>query len=279
MELNTINNNMFSNLIPKLLETGSSYDNNIFQNIDEFYQANDNVFSNLNKLFNDEHDKIFNDYMENEKIFNFSTKIEKDLNELNYDSEKFLNDLDNEINEKNNEIITILNEKINVDINTFNDNIDKIRIYYKNINVKTFQLEENIINILKKYDEYKSNMEIINKNLNNFNEIDKHLDNINKELMNYMLKYFEKENLKEKIKNYKNNITEINIIKKYLNKLNGLTFVPYCQICMTTIIDRVVIPCGHTFCNTCLLKNEDLEIKRCFICRDDIHNVNKLFIN
>ena len=56
------------------------------------------------------------------------------------------------------------------------------------------------------------------------------------------------------------------------------------RICINNEIDRVVIPCGHTFCNKCLQKNSmnyrnnnNINIY-CPICRTEITNENKIYI-
>ena len=44
---------------------------------------------------------------------------------------------------------------------------------------------------------------------------------------------------------------------------------------MTKIVDRFIVPCGHTACSECLNKCN----KNCFICRNEYTDIKKLFIN
>ena len=280
MELSSFENtNIFSNTIPVLLESQDNYDTNMFQNINDYHDSNNNMFSNLKKIFKDEHERVFSEYIENNTVIDMSKRINSEIQHVEYNSDKYLEDLEKETDVSKRDTIIALNDKLNMDLHQFEDSIRTIRLHYTKINIATFKLEYDIINILKKYDSYHSNMKEIYKNLNKFENIDECLMKIDKELMDYIIEYFNKENLKEKVKIYKGNIREINSLKEYLNKINGISFVPYCQICMTSIIDTVIIPCGHTFCNDCLGKNEDVDIKKCFICREEITKTTKLFIN
>lgn len=271
--------NIFSNTIPKLLESHCDYDTNIFQNITDYHDSNNNMFSNLKKIFKDEHERVFSEYIENNTVIDMSTRINSEIQHVEYNSDKYLEELEKETDDSKRDTIVTLNEKMKLDLHVFEQSIRTIRLHYTKINIATFKLEYDIINILNKYDVYHSTMKDIYKNLNKFENIDACMMKIDKELMNYIIEYFNKENLKEKVKTYKANIKEINSLKDYLNKINGISFVPYCQICMTSIVDTVIIPCGHTFCNDCLGKNEDVEIKKCFICREEITKTTKLFIN
>lgn len=273
------NNNIFSNTIPKLIESHCDYDTNIFQNISDYHDSNNNMFSNLKKKFEDEHERVFSEYIENKTLIDMGKRINTEIQHIEYNSDKYLEELEKETDDSKKDTIVILNDKMNMNLHEFEESIRTIRLYYSKINILTFKLENDIINILKKYDSYHSNMKDIYKNLNKFENIDKYLIKIDNELTDYIIDYFNKEDLKDKVKTYKANIKEINSLKDYLNKINGISFVPYCQICMTSIIDTVVIPCGHTFCNDCLDKNEDIEIKKCFICREEITKTTKLFIN
>ena len=56
----------FMSKISDVLETdgtlGNSYDNNQYENIIDMQSFNQNIFTNLHKLFKDEHERIFNDF-------------------------------------------------------------------------------------------------------------------------------------------------------------------------------------------------------------------------
>jgi hypothetical protein len=48
---------------------------------------------------------------------------------------------------------------------------------------------------------------------------------------------------------------------------------PQCAICLTDSITNAIVPCGHTFCNNCIKKQNTT----CYICRGTIRERIKLF--
>ena len=58
-----------------------------------------------------------------------------------------------------------------------------------------------------------------------------------------------------------------------LREVNCLNQVPNCVLCLDKEIDHVAIPCGHTFCGTCINK-----CKTCGLCRRKITRCQKIFI-
>jgi hypothetical protein len=48
---------------------------------------------------------------------------------------------------------------------------------------------------------------------------------------------------------------------------------PICSICTTEKISVVLLPCGHTFCNNCGLKQR----LQCYICRTSIRERNRIY--
>lgn len=54
---------------------------------------------------------------------------------------------------------------------------------------------------------------------------------------------------------------------------NDLTGAPACSICTTDRITAVLIPCGHTFCNSCAQKQRNI----CFLCRCPVRDRQRLY--
>lgn len=277
MNFNIHNDISFSNLITDVIQDESNelYDNNQYENVIDMQSFNQNTFTNLHKLFNDEHDRIFNIYCVNPVINEITDKVKKDIQEIdiNYDSKTFLEEC-KKANDKDDEDIKNSLD-IDFDLDKFKISIHNLRNYYSKLNIETFKLENEIIEILKKYDVYYSKMKSIFNNLNEFENIDEHINNIDKEICSYITKYFKTKNLDDKFKLYKSNVKKLRLLKKYINEINSINFIPYCNICMNKIVDSVIIPCGHTACHECLSKCE----MKCFICRNSITNIGKLFIN
>ncbi|CAK4071299.1 unnamed protein product [Aphanomyces euteiches] len=57
--------------------------------------------------------------------------------------------------------------------------------------------------------------------------------------------------------------TRVDVVQKEKKELiEGFV----CSICLEKDVNRVLIPCGHIFCNTCI---EQLPRKKCPVCRQD----------
>ena len=67
---------------------------------------------------------------------------------------------------------------------------------------------------------------------------------------------------------------KLDILKNKL-KNKDLTI---CSICMEEQIDCAFIPCGHTFCNKCILKISNNSIFRCFLCRNEVFQFLKIYL-
>ena len=141
--------------------------------------------------------------------------------------------------------------------------------------IHTLNLENEIKEVLIKYDTYYKKIEKIYTTLNEFENIENQIQKIDDEISVLVKDYFEKFDIKKKIDNYYKLIKEINVLKQEINQFNSISFIPYCQICMTKIVDRFIVPCGHTACSECLNKCN----KNCFICRNEYTDIKKLFIN
>jgi len=54
---------------------------------------------------------------------------------------------------------------------------------------------------------------------------------------------------------------------------NDRTGAPTCSICTTERITAVLIPCGHTFCNSCSQKQRNI----CFLCRCPVRDRQRMY--
>jgi|688.fasta_scaffold867394_2 hypothetical protein len=64
----------------------------------------------------------------------------------------------------------------------------------------------------------------------------------------------------------KNNDLSSNLTKTNINELK-------CSICFENNLNICCVPCGHTYCNTCILNSHN-----CFICRGAITCIQKIYI-
>ena len=82
--------------------------------------------------------------------------------------------------------------------------------------------------------------------------------------------------IKNKYIKSRKEIIEYMEIIKYINNYNlGNT----CSICLTNKIDSYYNPCGHTLCSECSDKRKSNAgvYYKCFICREDIIDIRKLY--
>ena len=62
------------------------------------------------------------------------------------------------------------------------------------------------------------------------------------------------------------------IISQYSN-FKSDTCEPQCSICLNEAVSYTIVPCGHTFCNSCIKKQNTT----CYMCRGTIRERVKLF--
>jgi hypothetical protein len=85
--------------------------------------------------------------------------------------------------------------------------------------------------------------------------------------------------IKNKYIKSRKEIIEYMEIIKYINNYNlGNT----CSVCLTNKVDTYYNPCGHTLCSVCSDKFQNMAKVRevyykCFICREDIIDIRKLY--
>ena len=80
------------------------------------------------------------------------------------------------------------------------------------------------------------------------------------------------DNYKELVEGYK----KWNICRQIITQYNNFksdTQDPMCAICLTEPVSTAIVPCGHTFCNSCIKKQNTT----CYMCRGTIRERIKLF--
>ena len=80
------------------------------------------------------------------------------------------------------------------------------------------------------------------------------------------------DNYKELVEGYK----KWNICRQIISQFNNFkseSHDPMCAICLTEPVSTAIVPCGHTFCNNCIKKQNTT----CYMCRGTIRERIKLF--
>ena len=69
---------------------------------------------------------------------------------------------------------------------------------------------------------------------------------------------------------------ELNILFRYSPHFTENDPRNLCPVCMTREVSAACVPCGHTMCHTCAYR---LDEDRCFLCRNKLDKVIKLFFS
>ena len=156
------------------------YDNNIFENVNELNTNSNNIFTKLNKLFENEYDRIYNNFKKENNITDIIKK-----NEIVYNSQDFLKNIENENEQNNNIVKKKLEKEIKIDFKEFNNNLINLKNIYTNKVIHTLNLENEIKEVLIKYDTYYKKIEKIYTTLNEFENIENHIQKIDDEISYY----------------------------------------------------------------------------------------------
>lgn len=84
------------------------------------------------------------------------------------------------------------------------------------------------------------------------------------------------ERLKDLQETYDTTKKELCILHRYSPHFTQNDPRHLCPVCLGSEVNVAVAPCGHTLCNVCCFKLDD---RRCFICRNDVQSVIKLYFN
>tara|TARA_B100001093_G_scaffold519092_1_gene606424 strand:+ start:2018 stop:2881 length:864 start_codon:yes stop_codon:yes gene_type:complete len=282
---------------PMILE-GYDYsdDNNYSNNFSNILESNINNCMEIDNIINNLGGIISKDIHNNEEPFlkDLINKYDKNIDELflkiNIDNlndiiDKYTkNDKKIEIdyNDSFSKLTDNLKKEIKINFNLSNDikklksklretfdNMMKIEIELDTLNEKYNKNKNTIINVQETYKDYNDK-----KLLESFEKI---FDEMN-------TNFIKENNMEDKLKQYIECGVQLNILLKIVRDVKSLLhFNNVCSICINNKLDKVLIPCGHTFCSECLKKN-DLHIRInnrkpcCPICRKDIFNENNLYI-
>jgi hypothetical protein len=202
--------------------------------------------------------------------------------------------LDNSLKIREN-LLNILHDKdiIPIDDEEFkNEEIDSIITKIKTLNKKLSILQDELDECHEKYnDELKKTKENIDKidcsiqfiqTCNEEYDSNEKIKSIIDSLNEYIETINNNNNLKKAKEDYINKRKTINKHLCLLHAINGLNTSAVCPICITDQIDSYFNPCGHTTCEACFKKNNNISnrnnFNKCPICRENVMNIRKLYL-
>ena len=299
--LNNINQDSDFSNIKQLLE------NKLFENI------SDKINIVIKKLFDMKDIDFITSLdikKDDNNIKKDDTNIKKFINTLDlYNKIKEINNEYNLIDDNENNkfkikdfILKILNNNTyNENFNNLNNILDNYYNFISSNNIFNFDIkeylknQEYIIDITnKKIDEYNDLQLLLDKKINLYYKIHVETKNyisiLNNNYINnnILSSSFILKNYIQEINNKIINDNEIyDIIKKIINLKLELDFfyilfckngirnddINSCSICKTKKISCCAIPCGHTYCISCIKTS-----KKCSYCKQNINNIQKIYI-
>jgi len=233
---------------------------------------NDNniEYFNINDINNKYNNNIINNDLNNDNNNNNSDNNNSDNNN-DINADKILNEynlLKKLLIKYKDDFINLEEQKNNFNKYNFSllkNHSDIINICYINIRYEENPEDNDIRKATELFIDYNNKMkEIYNNWLNNYYvpTIEKLSNNI--------------DDLELKINNFRKLfIMTINEI----TKTNEITNKKLCPICFDNEVDMTAIPCGHTFCNNCIITSGTYytNIKKCLTCRNPSEKYIKIF--
>ena len=71
-------------------------------------------------------------------------------------------------------------------------------------------------------------------------------------------------------------VANFEAFRMFVNEMRTVSNTPACPICMNQVCNTVIIPCGHCLCEHCFSKSKGTQ--RCFLCRQHVSNINRIFL-
>ena len=152
-----------------------------------------------------------------------------------------------------------------------------INILKKNIVLlynKKIELEIEIENRTKVYNEFLMNIKTLLLNINSIQHPDS--EQLNTLLSNRIEWYYSYLNLDKLILEQFDIVAEYSYLKSTINNFNTITISTICSICMEKQVSWFIDPCGHTICDDC--KNKSEQLANCHYCRNKKFKYNKLYL-
>jgi hypothetical protein len=229
------------------------------------------IFQEIESNIKNFRKNVFEDVSE----YSIPTKI-KEFNEQ-YSIEERLQQLELErtqdLPQKDKETIECLHEELDFNIEDCLSNIKKLKqsiiSHFSNLKTAEEELEKEV-NIV---DNSFKHIEQLHTFSNGIQSSDLK-DIFDKNVQNIYDNIIQLSKIKSLYDNYTIILKKHRFFMKCLQELKTLSMKPTCPFCLTQEIDTVIVSCGHTCCNQCVMQLGD----RCGACRTKITKIQRLYI-
>ena len=169
--------------------------------------------------------------------------------------------------------IQCLNEDLDFDITECISNITKLKesiiVHFSNLKEIEEELEKEV-NIVDKSFSHVEQLKLFSNTIK-LTDLKYTFDTNVQSIYDNIL---QSSNIKPLYDKYTDILKKHRFFMQCLQKLKTLSMKPTCPFCLNHEIDTVIISCGHTCCNNCVMQLGD----RCGACRTKITKIQRLYI-
>ena len=234
----------------KTIKSDDNNSNNIWQDISDRCQ------SNFEKVFKD----IIADFEDEEINLNYNSPISKYLDIKDEDLQNTM---------------TKFNQKYGLDIVKWEKTNDLLSNVFSEKYKEFKSIESKLLEIKSKMAELNDWSKSTESLLTNLEDTDTDIKNI---INNYVKSKLDNLDFPSLITKYEELYLELRVLVKFFRKNPDIELLSRCQICLTNLKDRFIVPCGHTACQYCLDYQQKLDKKIiCPVCRQEGTSIAKIF--
>ena len=214
-------------------------------------------------------DQLITERGEDTFIENNTNNFYKEIFDKIRDKLFTLGECDIDIIEKERKIYT---EKYKID--ELNDSINEFKKNITFLYNKKIELEIEIENKTKNYNDFCNHIKELIKNINSFNGPEEDIQL--KEMLSKRIDwYYEHLNLENLMNEKFQVVSEYSFLKTTINNLQSINYSTVCNICLENQVSWFIDPCGHSLCEDCKTKTE--KTSTCHYCRTKKIKHNKFY--
>lgn len=176
-------------------------------------------------------------------------------------------------------ILSEIEEELGSSLESIQSNIMRVMEKYKDTVQLLFKANETLQKKLNTIETLQKKLEDIPELEDSDSGVGKELEELQASILKYVLKQYDGLKIKEDYIEFCTQYARFSAFRSILHSLKVFdehtesSGSLICTICTTDKINMTLVPCGHTFCNACALKQRS----QCYICRTTIREKQKIF--